>query len=972
MFAVSLDCLKRCFFSMILIGLAFSAIAADQPSTEPFLRIETGMHTSMIRRILVDEPRQRLFTCSDDKTIRVWKQPGLQAEAVLRVPIDHGHEGKLFAIAVSPDGKVLAAGGWTGWSWDRKGSVYFFDIATGKLLRRFDHFANAISNLNWLPSGDRLLVGMYGKAGLQLIDSRNGSVIASDADYLDKILDVDVNKAGYVSAVALDGMIRLYDKDLNILGRRKLDGGRLPSSVRYSPDGKKIAVGFFDNPMVSIINGADLSHAYSPDLDDLNTMASFTTVAWSSDGDYLYAAGDFRGSGKNPIFRWAEAGRGKRETIPLTENRLIEIQTLAGGKMAFAAEDPGLGIIDAGANILDFKTPDILNFRKIGDNFQVAADGETVRYSGGGKQAADYTFSVFAPGDQNLTRRSGGQLLSVRRRSKAFDVVSWEDSYDIMINGKKPALEPYEMSRSYTVSKDEQRLLLGTEWGLGLYDRAVQTLWKISLPAVAWNVNISGNDQFALAALSDGTIRWYRMKDGKEVLAYFPLNNGKDWIAWIPEGYYMSSVYGDHYVGWHLNRDKDLAPDFFKAVQMDRFLYRPDVVKAAFRQALDDKARKNALDRLNADFALERLRKVAPPRLHIHVSGNKRLLSDGREKLTIEAEKTGLPIQDYLVFVNNIPVTPYSERLLKGGEANAFIRDVDLVLNRKTNSIRVEAFNGVSMGVAEAVVTLPEGVQLKPEKGDLYLVAVGANEFPKLPPETYLDYAAQDSEEFSQTAASKLASCYDDVHVKVLSDHSSTLPEKQKILQAFDFFNQAKPNDTVAIFLASHGVSDPAGNYYFVPRDSEVDDLYKVETGGQSIKSLLSWKVFFDALRNTTGRRLLIVDTCQAQNIQGQFESHSLMKRSASSWFSLVVASKGDEYSQEYSPGKHGLFTYALLKSLNTKADLNNNGRVSLQEWFSQTRTLVDQLREKQAGPQTPQIISPDPLNEMPLLCDVD
>lgn len=74
----------------------------------------------------------------------------------------------------------------------------------------------------------------------------------------------------------------------------------------------------------------------------------------------------------------------------------------------------------------------------------------------------------------------------------------------------------------------------------------------------------------------------------------------------------------------------------------------------------------------------------------------------------------------------------------------------------------------------------------------------------------------------------------------------------------------------------------------------------------------------------------------------------------------------------EYAPGKHGLFTYSLLNALNNQVDLNNNGKVSLQEWFVRSLQLLEQLREKQAGPQTPQIISPDPLAEMPLLCDVD
>ena len=59
---------------------------------------------------------------------------------------------------------------------------------------------------------------------------------------------------------------------------------------------------------------------------------------------------------------------------------------------------------------------------------------------------------------------------------------------------------------------------------------------------MAWAVNISQNVEMALAALSDGTIRWYRMRDGREVISFFAHANGVDWMAWTPDGYYTSMV----------------------------------------------------------------------------------------------------------------------------------------------------------------------------------------------------------------------------------------------------------------------------------------------------------------------------------------------------------------------------------------------------------------------------------------------
>ena len=99
--------------ALVAIGFVIASVAAGaaeftprEPTQEPLLRVETGMHTTLIRRVVVDAPRNRLISASDDKTIRVWQMPEARLVSVLRVPIDHGHEGQIFGLAVSPDGKT--------------------------------------------------------------------------------------------------------------------------------------------------------------------------------------------------------------------------------------------------------------------------------------------------------------------------------------------------------------------------------------------------------------------------------------------------------------------------------------------------------------------------------------------------------------------------------------------------------------------------------------------------------------------------------------------------------------------------------------------------------------------------------------------------------------------------------------------------------------------------------------------------
>jgi WD40 domain-containing protein len=80
----------------------------------PFARIETGMHVGAVKRIDVDAAERFLVSGSIDKTVRVWDLATGALLQTLRVPIDEGDVGKIYAVALSPDGSTVAAGGFTG------------------------------------------------------------------------------------------------------------------------------------------------------------------------------------------------------------------------------------------------------------------------------------------------------------------------------------------------------------------------------------------------------------------------------------------------------------------------------------------------------------------------------------------------------------------------------------------------------------------------------------------------------------------------------------------------------------------------------------------------------------------------------------------------------------------------------------------------------------------------------------------
>ena len=63
---------------------------------------------------------------------------------MLRPPIGAGNEGKVYAVAISPDGKTVAVGGWdVDWQ-TTQNSVYLFDRESGQITRRLGGLENVV------------------------------------------------------------------------------------------------------------------------------------------------------------------------------------------------------------------------------------------------------------------------------------------------------------------------------------------------------------------------------------------------------------------------------------------------------------------------------------------------------------------------------------------------------------------------------------------------------------------------------------------------------------------------------------------------------------------------------------------------------------------------------------------------------------------------------------------------------------
>ncbi|MFM9103588.1 MAG: hypothetical protein ACKOPS_20555, partial [Cyanobium sp.] len=152
--------------------------------------------------------------------------------------------------------------------------------------------------------------------------------------------------------------------------------------------------------------------------------------------------------------------------------------------------------------------------------------------------------------------------------------------------GKPLQLEQYDVSRSLAISADGSAFSLGSEWAVRVFEADGRQRWRTSTPGVAWLVNLSADGRFVVAALGDGSIRWYRSSDGKPALSLF-VEPSRDpsvppdrwrWILWTPEGFYDASPGGAELFGYHLNNGRDQAGSFISSAQLQQKFFRPDLI----------------------------------------------------------------------------------------------------------------------------------------------------------------------------------------------------------------------------------------------------------------------------------------------------------------------------------------------------------------------------------------------------------
>jgi hypothetical protein len=989
----------------------------DPPQT-PILMPDTGMHVGAIRGIAIDRAGGTVVTGGTDKVLYVWEATTGQLLRRLFVPIGDGEAGTIEALCLTPDGRsVLAASIDYLDPTSPHGILYLIDVRTGALrfTRGQAGFNGTFHALALSPSGAHLAAAAQG-AGLYALDMATGRpALPPRATPEAPVEAVTFAPDGRLVVATRNGQLRWHDLRRPAaptgVGPR-LPANHVPATLAFSPDGTRLAIGYANQLHVHVF---DLRRPDTPPLRltpprGVAAGGNLSAVAWGHDGSgsaaWLFAAGRAHDRTEQTLLL-AWSATGGVAVLPVGDDSVTQLVAHPLGGVLFASADPAWGWVGMPQH---GRLAQHFIRRSTRPDFRAVA----ARLWRIGNDAGVVEFQAKASGSRNLRFSLLELTLETEPLPPRADMHRPNPAVAHMIRpGAALQLLPGERIHGADETHDGSAMVFGTDMHLLLADPVGRLLHRVAVASTVWAVAAARTRPIAVAALGDGTLRWYRVAYGRlnELGGLFIDDDGARprWVAWTAAGRYAhSDLGGQDLVGYVQNGRRDaphqLAGRWLGVAQVYRQLHDPGSVS---RMLLDTTApalgqsatqptwvATSSIDTLrlpgvlltefcplggvstrtltrgilgletddgDAGHASTEPAASGPPGPCVAVDSTTETLElpQGTEALrvalTLSDGGGGVRAVDAFVNARNAGRTEIAPRRFQGGQNSAGI-EVVVPLSVGENLVSFRAYNAEGNYFA----TPPRRLLVQPRSmggrggRTLRVLAVGINRYtdPGIAP---LAFAVPDAEAILRRLGASVPSDYTGgIDAVPLLDGAATQKAIREALAGLAA--RTRPDDAVVIYLAGHGVSLANGGYAFVPADA-AGDSEQQGRGGIGNDTLVH---ALGALR--AGRSILMLDTCHA----GGFEERGVANIANETGRIILAAAASLELALDSIDGRQGVFARALLDGLEGAA-ATDTGEVDALTLGVYVRTRVPTLARQRGHSQTPVLRASGAFSAFPL-----
>ncbi len=868
----------------------------------------------IVVRSLAFTPDSRLiFAVGDDKLAILDASTGQSS------PRFHGQsdmeKSSFSSIAVSPDGKILAATGRV------IGEIEFFSVETQKQISVVKE-AGPVSNLHFSADGSRIISACSDNT------IRMWKVATGE-------LDTTIKPQSYVDDAALSPNGRtvvsvgrqVSEWDAGTKKLSKVFGADAApiDSIAISRDAQSLAFAGWGALRMLDLASSEL-HTRSP--------AVTNAVALSPDGHWI-AMGTSRY--QPPFIAVCERVEKPQPCFILSGHTDI-IQALAfstdGKWLVSASEDETVRIWDLSArkevSVLKEHTNAVLGLAIVSDLIVSASADGTLKVWGLPSGDLRKTLTGHRHEVHSVAGSLDGRFLVSGDSDgvlKCWDVETGTESWS--------RLAHHGSINAVTISDDGKIASGGDDHAIKVWDSTDgNQLSSLSAHTdIVRSLMFVPKSDLLVSGGDDGSARIWDAVRGRELGLITTTKDTEDWAVVTPEGLFDGSENGvKNLVAWRIGTHV-YPPDKFYVDY-----YTPGLLTKIF-------SGERPTPKL--DIASLKL----PPELKIDsVASN--AANPGHATVTIEAHDQGGGVSVVRLYQNGKLIAAH--RVTRGNTLSKLTYTFDVGLVPGENSFRGVALSDENVESNDDTAVL-SNTSAKAAASTLHVLTVGINRYKD--PSLELHYARQDGESIASFFKAHYEKLFASIDVTALFDEQATQANIRAALEKLT--KSAKPEDVLLVYLAGHGVGLNE-QFYFLPYEVQFgnDDEDTVRTYGISASTIGDYLRQIPALK-----QLLVLDACQSEAAlpilakMATFRSVGSPERKATQMLArangiyLIAASTKKQYAVEVPELHHGVLTYALLSGLGEdgkpQAASGSDGMVTVLGLVQYVNTEVPDITEK-------------------------
>lgn len=877
-----------------LISTANDDVELFEIATGKTLRKFKG-HKYYVQTLAFSHDGQKIISGGDDETVKIWET---STGALLR-NINTGKNSGYNHVAFMPDGRHFFYG-------NDKGT-YKCDVIDTTYVDTFKEAGN-ISALAVSPDGKYLGTGTQrGYNELYYVESKQKRSLGGAS-----------MPAFYSSAVSPDAQwVGVNSKNGNAV-IRNLSTGQINSfsidrnaTLIFSPD-NSLLITFFGNYVedrCNTVNLYDVATGKNQKSFSITTAKRVTAAALSPDNKML------------------AIGIEGNET--LEKNRVRVIDVASGNTISVFDCQQGLEPTTCQVNVVCF-----------------SPDGKSLLVAGG--KCMDYTLSLWDVATARITKTFNGLENIPNDMCFSFDGTM------ILSGGKDKQLVLWDAAtghrlkifNGHTQEIEQVRMSHDNKYIVSIARNNEIKLWSVSaakeIKSFKYNASSAGftkDGKYLLTCNDDYAVTYWDASTGSQLLTLYTLkrNEGKsiETVAVSPDGLFDGSDKGVENL--HFVQGMNIIP---LAGLYEKY-YTPGLTKIILGG-----------EQLSAEPAVNKPLSL-PPKVFITNPTDNSTMNTPEVSVTLEVSDEGGGIDEIRLYHNGKLLDGTArgfKELVKQGETSKKTLTVSLIPGE--NRLKATAFNKerIEATSKEVVVFYNEKVTGKP---DMYILAVGINAYQN--PKYNLNYASNDVKGFVSALNKSAAGIFNKVNISIVEDTKAT---RQGIVNEFESIkSKARPSDVFVFYYAGHGVMSSGSDkekseYYLVLFDItkmyEADDILKQK--GISSKDIMDFSKNIRAQK-----QLFVLDACQSGGamqsfaLRGAAEEKAIAQLARSTGTYFIAASGTEQYASEVASLGHGIFTYAIIKSIEGDCK-TNDGKITVNLLKSCVEEMVPELTKKYKG----------------------